>query len=71
MLRAGLLPDFTVARFHESVLAVVAEHDFGDGSPVSALIRQLVGIGARMRWVTSDGDAAPEDVIATAEQHRA
>jgi len=67
VLRAGLRPDFTVARYHETVLAVLAEHDFGDGSPISALIRQLVGESAQIHWVTSDGDTDPDDVIATAE----
>lgn len=67
-LRAGVRPDFTVARFHEEVLAVVAEHDFGDGSPISSLIRQLVGERPKIHWVTSDGNAEPGDVIATASQ---
>lgn len=68
-LRAGLRPDFTVARYRDTVLAVLAEHDFGDGSPISALIRQLVGDSPVIHWVTSDGDAEPDDVLATAEQH--
>ena len=34
-LRQNLRPDFTVARFGDSVLAVLAEHDFGDGEPVA------------------------------------
>jgi GGDEF domain-containing protein len=68
-LRAGLRPDFTVARYRDAVLAVLAEHDFGDGSPISSLIRQLVGDGPLIHWVTSDGDAAPDDVLAIAEQH--
>ncbi|GAB2827154.1 nucleotidyl cyclase domain-containing protein [Lentzea nigeriaca] len=66
-LRAGLRPDFTVARYRDTVLAVLAEHDFGDGSPISSLIRQLVGESAQIHWVTSDGDAAADDVLATAE----
>ncbi|SDH61442.1 hypothetical protein SAMN05216553_1364 [Lentzea fradiae] len=68
-LRSGLRPDFTVARFHEKVLAVVAEHDFGDGSPIASLVRQLVGDSPRVHWVTSDGNAEPDDLIATAAQH--
>ncbi|NKE57788.1 hypothetical protein FXN61_13460 [Lentzea sp. PSKA42] len=67
VLRAGLRPDFTVARYRDTVLAVLAEHDFGDGSPISSLIRQLVGESPQIHWVTSDGDTAPEDVISTAE----
>ncbi|SEP70744.1 hypothetical protein SAMN05216188_101243 [Lentzea xinjiangensis] len=67
-LRTGLRPDFTVARYHDAVLAVLAEHDFGDGSPIAALIRELVGESPRIHWVTSDGDTGPEDVIATAER---
>ncbi|NGY61877.1 hypothetical protein G7043_23395 [Lentzea sp. NEAU-D13] len=66
-LRAGLRPDFTVARYGDAVLAVLAEHDFGDGSPISSLIRQLVGDSPQIHWVTSDGDSDPDDVIATAE----
>ncbi|WP_439662385.1 hypothetical protein ACSHWB_13550 [Lentzea sp. HUAS TT2] len=66
VLRAGLRPDFTVARYGDSVLAVLAEHDFGDGSPIAELIRQLAGESPQVHWVTSDGDATPENVIATA-----
>ncbi|MGZ3141610.1 hypothetical protein ACVDFE_06370 [Lentzea chajnantorensis] len=68
-LRAGLRPDFTVARYRDDTLAVLADHDFGDGSPIASLVRQLVGEGARVHWVTSDGDTPVEEVIATAEQH--
>lgn len=67
VLRAGLRPDFTVARYSDKALAVLAEHDFGDGSPIAELIRQLVGESPHVHWVTSDGDTAPDDVIATAE----
>ncbi len=67
MVRAGLRPDYTVARYRDSVLAVLAEHDFGDGSPVAALVRQLVGESPRIHWVTSDGETTPDDVITTAE----
>jgi GGDEF domain-containing protein len=69
VLRQNLRPDFTVARYRDTVLAVLAEHDFGDGSPISSLIRQLVGDGPQIHWVTSDGDTTPDDVLATAEQH--
>jgi len=67
VLREGLRPDFTVARYRDAVLAVLAEHDFGDGSPIASLVRQLVGDSPQIHWVTSDGDTAPDDVIATAE----
>lgn len=66
-LRRGLRPDFTVARYGDAVLAVLAEHDFGDGEPIAALIRRLVGDTAQVHWVTSDGETEPDDVIATAE----
>ncbi|GLY48294.1 hypothetical protein [Lentzea sp. NBRC 102530] len=65
-LRNGLRPDFTVARFSDSALAVLAEHDFGDGEPIAELTRQLVGESPHVHWVTSDGDAQPHDVIETA-----
>lgn len=68
VVRAGLRPDFTVARYRDTVLAVLAEHDFGDGSPIASLVRQLVGDSPQIHWVTSDGETAPDDVIATAEQ---
>lgn len=68
-LRAGLRPDFTVARYGDAVLAVLAEHDFGDGSPIAELIRQFLGGRAQIHWVTSDGETAPDDVIATAENN--
>lgn len=68
-LRAGLRPDYTVARYRENVMAVLTEHDFGDGSPIASLIRQLVSGRAHIHWVTSDGDTTPDDVITTAEQH--
>lgn len=67
VLRAGLRPDFTVARYGDAVLAVLAEHDFGDGSPIAELIRQLVGTSPHVHWVTSDGGAEPDDVLAAAE----
>ncbi|USX50149.1 GGDEF domain-containing protein [Lentzea sp. HUAS12] len=65
-LRQNLRPDFTVARCGDAVLAVLAEHDFGDGSPIAELIRQLAGEGPHVHWVTSDGDAEPEQVLRTA-----
>lgn len=67
VLRARLRPDFTVARYGDTALAVLAEHDFGDGSPIAELVRQLVGESPHIHWVTSDGDTHPDDVIATAE----
>lgn len=67
VLREGLRPDFTVARYRDAVLAVLAEHDFGDGSPIASLVRQLIGDSSQIHWVTSDGDTAPDDIIATAE----
>lgn len=67
VLRAGLRPDFTVARYGDAVLAVLAEHDFGDGSPIAELVRQVIGDSPRIHWVTSAGDTDPDDVIATAE----
>ena len=67
VLRAGLRPDFTVARYRDSALAVLAEHDFGDGSPIASLVRQLVGDRPHIHWVTSDGETSPDDVITTAE----
>ncbi|WP_394614797.1 hypothetical protein JNUCC0626_33795 [Lentzea sp. JNUCC 0626] len=65
-LRNGLRADFTVARYSDAVLAVLAEHDFGDGEPIAELIRQLVGDSPHVHWVTSDGDALPHEVIETA-----
>ncbi|MFD4671901.1 hypothetical protein ACFWNN_19360 [Lentzea sp. NPDC058450] len=67
-LRGGLRPDFTVARFNDSTLAVLAEHDFGDGAPIAEVVRQLVGGTPTVHWVTSDGDAEPGDVIRTARK---
>ncbi|MGI5503882.1 hypothetical protein [Lentzea sp. CA-135723] len=67
-LRRGLRPDFTVARFSDSTLAVLAEHDFGDGAPIAELVRQFAGGTPTVHWVTSDGDAGPDDVIATARK---
>lgn len=66
-LRQGLRPDFTVARYGDSVLAVLAEHDFGDGAPIAELIRQLVGERPHVHWVTSDGDAEPQNMLSTAQ----
>ncbi|GHH35658.1 hypothetical protein [Lentzea cavernae] len=66
VLRGGLRPDFTVARYGDAVLAVLAEHDFGDGSPIAEHIRRLVGASPQVHWVTSDGDAEPRQVLATA-----
>ncbi|SMD09242.1 hypothetical protein [Lentzea albidocapillata] len=65
-LRRNVRPDFTVARYGDAVLAVLAEHDFGDGSPIAELIRGLVGERPQVHWVTSDGDAAPQEMLATA-----
>ena len=62
-LRQNLRPDFTVARYGDAVLA---EHDFGDGSPIAELIRQLAGEGPHVHWVTSDGDVEAEQVLRTA-----
>ncbi|MFD4641347.1 hypothetical protein ACFWN2_28825 [Lentzea sp. NPDC058436] len=66
-LRENLRPDFTVARYGDSVLAVLAEHDFGDGSPIAERIRRLAGESPHVHWVTSDGDAEPEQVLRTAQ----
>lgn len=66
-LRQNLRPDFTVARYGDAVLAVLAEHDFGDGSPIAELIRQLVGERPQVHWVTSDGAAPPEELLVTAQ----
>ncbi|MET9226858.1 hypothetical protein [Lentzea sp. NPDC003310] len=65
-LRQNLRPDFTVARYGDAVLAVLAEHDFGDGEPIAELIRQVAGESPQVHWVTSDGDATPEEVLSTA-----
>ncbi|MDX3657715.1 hypothetical protein PV646_10405 [Streptomyces sp. ID05-26A] len=67
VLRQNLRPDFTVARYGDAVLAVLAEHDFGDGSPIAELIRQLVGERPQVHWVTSDGAAQPEELLVTAQ----
>ena len=63
-LRSGLRPDFTVARYRETLLAVIAEHDFGDGEPIAELVRDLAGHQAHVHWVTSDGDTSTEDMLA-------
>ncbi|GLZ33072.1 hypothetical protein Lesp02_52600 [Lentzea sp. NBRC 105346] len=61
-LRSGLRPDFTVARYRETLLAVIAEHDFGDGEPIAELVRDLAP-NAHIHWVTSDGDTSTEDML--------
>ncbi|MEU3649909.1 hypothetical protein AB0E59_41530 [Lentzea sp. NPDC034063] len=66
-LRQGLRPDFTVARYADAVLAVLAEHDFGDGAPIAELIRQLIGKRPHVHWVTSDGETEPQNMLATAQ----
>jgi hypothetical protein len=65
-LRRNLRPDFTDARYGDAVLAVLAEHDFGDGAPIAELVRGLIGGSPLVHWVTSDGDAAPQEMLATA-----
>ncbi|TWP52888.1 diguanylate cyclase [Lentzea tibetensis] len=65
-LRDGLRADFTVARYQDRTLAVVAEHAFGDGEPVAERIKELAP-KAHIHWVTSDGDTTTDDVLAFAK----
>lgn len=66
-LRNGMRPDFTVARFRDNLLAVVAEHPFGDGEPIAERVRGLVPT-AHIHWVTSDGDTSVDEMLHFPEQ---
>jgi hypothetical protein len=65
VLRETLHEDHTVARYEADLVAVIAEHPYGDAKPIVDRIRDVVH--ARAGWYTDNGTALVHEMIFRAE----
>nr|WP_052478084.1 hypothetical protein [Kibdelosporangium sp. MJ126-NF4]CEL15968.1 Sensory box/GGDEF family protein [Kibdelosporangium sp. MJ126-NF4]CTQ93892.1 Sensory box/GGDEF family protein [Kibdelosporangium sp. MJ126-NF4] len=64
-LRQTMRDDHTVAQYEPDLVAIVAEHPYGDAKPIVERVRTVTA--ARTGWYTDDGSARVHEMLFRAE----